>query len=190
MTIGYAMCGSFCTLSKSLLYMQSLVNLGYDIIPITSFNVKNLDTKFGKAIEFKQKIESICNRKIISSIEDAEPLGPKDLLDLLVIAPCTGNSLSKISLAITDTPVTMAAKSQLRVNKPVLIALCSNDALGLSAQNIGRLLCAKNIFFVPMYQDDINKKPNSLVSNFDLMQDSIHNALLGKQIYPIFNQIK
>lgn len=189
MTIGYAMCGSFCTLDKSISHMKTLIDIGYNIIPIISFNVKNLDTKFGKATEFRQKIEDICDNKIISSIEEAEPIGPKNLIDLLVIAPCTGNTLSKISLAITDTPVTMATKSQLRVNKPVLIALCSNDALGLSAQNIGKLLCVKNIFFVPMYQDDIKKKPNSLVSNFEIMQDSIKNALDRKQTYPIFNQI-
>lgn len=184
--IGYAMCGSFCTFSKAISQLKKLVSLGYDIVPIMSYNASKTDTRFGNAEEFVSQVEEITGKKIIDSIVSAEPIGPKKMCDLLIISPCTGNTLSKISLGITDTPVTMAAKSHLRIERPLLISLATNDALGATAQNIGRLLNTKNVYFVPMGQDDPVKKPNSLVSDFELVLDSAVSALDGKQIQPIF----
>ena len=184
--IGYALCGSFCTFSKSLKQLQKLVELDYDILPIMSYNAYNTNTRFGLASEFIEKIENMCNKKIINSINDAEPIGPKKLVDILIISPCTGNTLAKLSNAITDTPVTMAAKSHLRIGRPLLIALATNDALGASAQNIGKLLNTKNVYFVPMKQDDPKNKPNSLVADMDLIKDSMDAALNHVQIQPIF----
>lgn len=185
--IGFAMCGSFCTLSKCISEMQKLKDIGHDVFPIMSFNTFELDTKFGTANEFKNRIQNICeNKEIIHTIPQAEPIGPANLADVILIAPCTGNTLAKLCRGITDTPVTMAAKSQLRIRKPVVIALASNDALGASAQNIGKMLNAKNIYFVPMSQDDPEKKPNSLVAHFDLIPETIELALQNKQIQPVF----
>lgn len=184
--VGFAMCGSFCTFGKAIEQMKKLIEAKYKVFPIMSFNASRIDTRFGKAKDFISEIEGICDSKIINTIEGAEPIGPKNMADIILIAPCTGNTLGKLCSAITDTPVTMAAKSQLRVHKPVLISLATNDALGASAQNIGKMLNNKNIYFVPMSQDDPVKKPNSLVANFDLISSSIELALLGKQKQPIF----
>lgn len=183
--VGFAMCGSFCTFSKALEQMEKLILLGYDVIPIMSFNAYSTDTRFGKAEDFRKKIEDMCGKKIISSIKDAEPIGPKKMTDIMLIAPCTGNTLAKLSYAITDTPVTMAAKSHLRQNKPLLLSIATNDALGASAQNIGRLLNVKHVYFVPFSQDDAEKKPNSLVAHFDFIPSSLEYALSEKQIQPI-----
>ena len=184
--IGFAMCGSFCTFSKSINKMQLLKEKGHEILPIMSFNAYSLDTKFGKSKDFQKKIEKICNKSIISTIPDAEPIGPQKMVDIIVVCPCTGNTLAKLCNSITDTPVTMAIKSQLRINRPVVIALATNDALGGSAKNLGKMLNHKNIFFVPMHQDNPEKKPNSLVANFDLLENTITLALNKKQIQPIF----
>ena len=185
-TIGYAMCGSFCTFKNSILQIKKLVKRGFEIVPIMSFNASSMDTKFGKASDFKKEIEDICNRKIICTIPDAEPIGPKKMVDVLTICPCTGNTLGKLCNAITDTPVTMAAKSHLRIQRPVVISLATNDALGASAQNIGKALNTKNIFFVPLKQDDPKNKPKSLVADFDLLEETINMAINGIQIQPIF----
>ena len=184
-TIGFAMCGSFCTLSRAIDEMQKLKDTGYDILPIMSFNVFNLDTKFGKANDFIERVEHISKKSIIHNIVGAEPIGPKELADIMLVAPCSGNTLAKFCNGITDTPVTMAIKSQLRIKRPVVIALASNDALGVSAQNLGKALNNKNIFFVPMSQDDPEKKPNSLVAHFDMIPQTIDFALKNKQIQPI-----
>lgn len=184
--IGFAMCGSFCTFSESIKQMQILKEKGHEILPIMSFNAYNLNTKFGNAKDFRKKIEKICEKSIISTIPDAEPIGPKKMVDIIAVCPCTGNTLAKLCASITDTPVTMAVKSQLRIKRPVVIALATNDALGGSAKNLGKMLNHKNIFFVPMHQDDYEKKPNSLVSNFNLLEDTINLALQNKQIQPIF----
>ena len=184
--IGYAMCGSFCTFSKAIFEMSKLVSMGYDVLPIMSDNAYNTNTRFGRAEDFVTEIENITKKSVIHTITTSEPIGPKELCDILVVAPCTGNTLSKISLGITDTSVTMAVKSQLRVGRPVLLALASNDALGASAQNIGRLLNTKNIYFVPLSQDDPIKKPNSLVSHFELISECVELGLKARQAQPVF----
>jgi len=185
-TFGFALCGSFCTFSKALEQLHKLAEEGYGIVPVMSYNAYNTDTRFGKADDFIWEIEDTCNRKIIKTIVDAEPIGPKKMVDLMIVAPCTGNTLAKLANGITDTPVTMAVKSNLRIGSPVLIALATNDALAASAQNIGRLLNNKNIYFIPMAQDDPEKKPYSLVANFDLLLPAAMAALDGKQLQPVF----
>lgn len=185
-TIGFAMCGSFCTFSKAFEQMQRLVDMGYDVIPIMSRNASTTDTRFGRAEEMVKKAEKITGKRVLSTSVDTEPIGPKDMCDLLLIAPCTGNTLAKLSLGVTDTSVTMAAKSHLRVLKPVLLCVATNDALGASAQNIGRLLNTKNIYFVPLKQDDPVKKPNSLVADFSKIPVCAEAALNGKQVQPVF----
>ncbi len=186
--IGYAVCGSFCTHSKSADILRILVDKGYDVLPILSFNAATVDTRFGKASDFINKISKLCGRAPILSIHDAEPLGPKTPLEALVICPCTGNTLAKLALGITDTPVTMAAKAHMRASKPLLIALASNDAMSANLKNISLLLEKKNIWFVPMLQDDPIKKPHSLVADFSLVPDSLNYALEGKQLRPLFLQ--
>lgn len=185
-TVGFAMCGSFCTFSKAIEQMRILVGAGYDVLPIMSPIACSVDTRFGKAEDIVWEVEDICNKKIIKTIVDAEPIGPKKMADVMLIAPCTGNTLGKLSCGITDTSVTMAAKSHLRVQRPLVITLATNDALGASAQNIGKLLNVKHIYFVPLSQDDPKKKPNSLVAHFDLVLPTVEAALSGQQIQPIF----
>ena len=186
MKIGYCLTGSFCTFGKAIKVIEELVNKGHEVTPIMSENAYNTDTRFAKAIDIQNKLIEITGNSIIHTIEKAEPIGPKKMCDLLVIAPCTGNTLAKLSLGITDTAVTMAAKSHLRILRPVLLCVATNDALGASAQNIGRLLNTKNIYFVPLKQDDCIKKPNSLVADFDKLEDCVTLALQGKQHQPIF----
>lgn len=185
-SIGFAMCGSFCTFSKAIAQMKKLVELSYDVLPIMSQNAYTTDTRFGKAKDFIEEIEEITGKKIINTINSAEPIGPKKMCDLMLVCPCTGNTLSKMSLGITDTPVTMAVKSHLRVQRAVLLCVASNDALGASAQNIGKLLNTKNVFFVPLSQDDPKNKPNSLVSHFDLIPQCVQCALKKEQYQPVF----
>lgn len=187
-TIGYAMCGSFCTFAKSMEQMRELVKEGYQLLPIFSQNASSMDTRFGRAQDIIADVEAICGKKMINTIVGAEPIGPKKMLDLLLIAPCTGNTLAKLAQGITDTSVTMAAKSHLRIGRPVLIALATNDGLGASAQNIGRLANTKNIYFVPFSQDDVLKKPTSLVAHFNLIPQAVQAALAGKQLQPMLRQ--
>ncbi len=184
--IGYAITGSFCTISQSLSVMKSLMNEGYEILPIMSNNAYSLDTRFAKADDVRKKIIDITGKDIIHTIVDAEPLGPKINLDAMIISPCTGNTLSKIANGITDTSVCMAAKAHLRNNKPLLIALATNDALSANLKNISTLLSRKNVYFTPMIQDDPTNKPHSLVANFDLVSQALKMALAGKQISKIF----
>ena len=184
--IGFAMCGSFCTFEKAIREMEKLVNEGFNVIPILSETAYSTDTRFGTAVGFINRIESITGNRIISSISSAEPLGPKKMCDLLVVAPCTGNTLAKLNNGITDTAVTMAVKSHLRINRPVLICAATNDALGASAKNIGGLINTKNIYFVPMKQDDFLNKPKSMVGDFELIPDCVEKALNGSQVQPIF----
>lgn len=183
--IGFALCGSFCTFREVIDRLPELTKK-YEITPIMSFNAASLDTRFGKALDFIEELEQVCGRSLIQTIEEAEPIGPKDMFDLLVVAPCTGNTLAKLNLSITDTPVTMAVKSHLRGAKPVLLGLSTNDALSGAAKNFGGLMNTKHYYFVPMKQDDPAKKPNSLVSRFDLLEEAMETALERKQIQPIF----
>ncbi len=186
--IGFAMCGSFCTFSSVIEQMENLVSSGYEITPIMSFNAYSLDTRFGKATEFVEKIENICGKKIIHSIVEAEPIGPKKMFDALLVAPCTGNTLAKLANSIVDTPVCMAVKSHLRNNSPVVIAISTNDALSGCAKNIGTLMNLRNYYFVPFRQDNCMQKPTSLVARFDKIPQTIENALNNTQIQPVIEQ--
>ena len=183
--LGYAFCGSFCTISQSVDALKKLNEKHFDITPIVSQAVATTDTRFGKCADIIEKIENICGEKVISTIKDAEPIGPKKLLDVLVVAPCTGNTLGKIALGITDTPVTMAVKAHLRNNRPVVLCIATNDALSGSAKNIGALLNTKNIYFVPFYQDNCITKETSLIGDFELIEDTVNAAILGKQLQPL-----
>ena len=185
MKIGYIFTGSFCTFKKSIKKMKDLIKLGADIIPIMSFNSYKLNTRFGDAKEFITEIEDITGHKIIHSISEAEPIGPKKLTDIMVICPCSGNTISKLAYDIIDTPATMAVKSHLRNNLPVIIAISTNNALGANAENIGKLLNRKNYYFVPFKQDNPITKPRSIVADFDMLEKTIEFALNHEQISPI-----
>ncbi len=182
--LGFAICGSFCTLTRTLDVMQTLSE-HYDILPIMSEVAFSTDTRFGSAQSFKQKIENICQKPIIHTIASAEPIGPKRLCDIMLIAPCTGNTLAKLANGITDTCVTMAAKAHLRNSRPLVIAISTNDALSNSAKNIGALMNYKNIYFVPFSQDDHINKERSCVADLSLCEITLKNAIMGKQIQPI-----
>lgn len=185
-TAGFALCGSFCTFSRVIPQIERLIENGWSILPIMSETAYSTDTRFGEAKQFADRIEAMCKRKIIHTVAEAEPIGPKGLLDLLIIAPCTGNTLGKLANGITDTSVTLAAKAHLRNSRPVLIAVSTNDALGGSAKNIGLLLNSKNIFFVPMGQDDFKHKPNSVVADFDKIGEAAQLIIdENRQIQPI-----
>lgn len=185
---GFAICGSFCTFSKVIPQMKNLKEKGIDIYPIMSEVSYSTDTRFGKSEDFVKEIEEICSRKVISTVKDAEPIGPKKMLDILIIAPCTGNTLAKLALGIADTSVTLATKAHLRNARPVLIGVSTNDALGNAAKNIGSLMNYKNIFFIPMRQDDPDGKPNSIVADFTQTYESMKKALENKQLQPMIIQ--
>ncbi len=185
LTVGFALTGSYCTFSKVIPQIKVLKDEGYNIIPIMSENAGNTDTRFGRYEDIINKIENITGNTVIASIKSAEPIGPKKLLDALVIAPCTGNTLGKLAGGITDTSVTMAAKAILRNEKPVIIAVSTNDGLAGSAKNIGYLLNVRNIYFVPFGQDDAINKPRSLVAHMDRISDTLKDALISKQIQPV-----
>jgi len=182
--LGLALCGSFCTFSRVLEVFRGLTEK-YDVIPIMSENAAHTDTRFGKAEHFREVLEEYSGREIIDNIVTAEPIGPKKLLDVLVIAPCTGNTLAKLATGIADTSVTLAAKAHLRNGRPLILAVSTNDGLGANARNIGQLLARQNIYFVPFGQDDAKGKPDSLVAHFERIDDTIELALQGKQIQPL-----
>ena len=183
--IGYALTGSYCTFEKSLMQAEKLVELGAELILIMSENAASTDTRFGTAAEHIKRLRDICGRDVITSVADAEPIGPKSLTDIMAVIPCTSNTAAKLAGSITDTAVTMAVKSHLRGGKPVVLAIASNDSLLGSARNIGELFNRRNYYFVPMKQDDIIKKPASLVAEFDMLPDAIEAALDGIQLRPI-----
>ena len=184
--VGYALTGSFCTFAKSLAQMEHLAQSGeYDLYPIMSEFAYATDTRFGAAAGFIERIEVLCKRPVIHTIGEAEPIGPKGYLDILIVAPCTGNTLGKLAWGITDSTVTMAAKAHLRNRRPVLLGVSTNDALGASAKNIGMLLNAKNLYFVPMGQDDPAHKPASVVAHFELLEEAVKAALEGVQLQPV-----
>lgn len=184
--IGYAFCGSYCTHRASLAQMEQLLRAGYDILPIMSNNVYSTDTRFGTARELVEKVEGLCGHEVVHTIVDAEPLGPKVSLDAMIICPCTGNTLAKLAAGITDTAVCMAAKAHLRGNRPLVIALASNDALSANLKNIATLLSRKYVYFVPLFQDDPEKKPHSLIADFSLLKPTLDCAFEGKQYQKIF----
>ena len=184
-TIGFAMTGSFCTFQKVMTEIENLIKCGAKIIPIMSDTAYNTGTRFGSAEMFRERFSGMSGNKIIKTVAEAEPIGPKGYLDLLIVAPCTGNTLAKLAAGIADTSVTMAAKAHLRNQKPVLLAVSTNDGLGNAAKNIGSLLNYKNIFFVPFGQDDYMEKPNSLIADMLLIPDTIDAALSGKQFEPL-----
>lgn len=183
--IGFALTGSFCTFSKTIEQMENLANLGAEIIPIMSYNSYNLDTKFGTTLEHINKIKEITKKDIIHTIQEAEPIGPKKMTDIMIIAPCSGNTIAKLANGVTDTPVVMAAKSHLRNQKPLVIAISTNDALSGSAENIGKLLNRKHYYFVPFRQDNPITKPNSLVFDSKSIVETLEKALELEQIQPI-----
>ena len=184
MKIGFAMCGSFCTFAQVFPIMEELAKT-HKVIPIFSQNVYTIDSRFGTAQSHYQRAAEICQTPPIHTISDAEPIGPKKLLDALIIAPCTGNTLAKLAHSIADTPVTMAAKSHLRNGRPVLIAPSTNDALAGAAENIGKLLARRHYYFVPFGQDDAHGKPTSLVADFRQIPQALEAAMNGKQLQPI-----
>lgn len=184
-TLGFAMCGSFCTFEKAAAQMENLSRT-YHILPLMSQNAYTTDTRFGKAEDWVKRVEEISGHEVLHTIVQAEPIGPKGMVDVLTVAPCTGNTLSKIASGITDTPVTMAVKSALRIGIPVVLCCATNDAMAASGPNLLRLLNTKNVYLVPLRQDDPVKKPVSLVADFTLLSQAISLALEGKQLQPVF----
>jgi len=184
MTVGFAMCGSFCTFADVFPAMEALAK-EHDVIPIFSFASVQTDSRFGTARQHLDTAREICGRAPLQTIAGVEPIGPKKLLDALVIAPCTGNTLAKLAHSIADTPVTMAAKSHLRNGRPVIVAVSTNDALAGAAENIGKLLGRKHYYFVPFGQDDAVHKPTSMVADFAQISQTLECAMAGRQIQPI-----
>lgn len=184
-TIGFAMCGSFCTFEKSLAQLEFLAQT-YNILPLMSQTAYETDTRFGKAADWVARLEQAAGREVLHTLVQAEPIGPKGLVDAMVVCPCTGNTLSKIAVGITDTPVTMAVKSSLRIGIPVVLCCATNDAMAASGPNLLRLLNTKNVYLVPLRQDDPVKKPVSLVADFSLLPRTIALALEGRQLQPVF----
>lgn len=184
-TVGFALTGSHCTFAETMPQIQRFVDAGAKVIPIASYSLMTTDTRFGSSEDWQKRLKDITGNDIISTIVDAEPLGPSKLLDVMVIAPCTGNTTAKLANAMTESPVLMAAKAQMRNLRPLVLAISTNDGLGLNAANIAKLLVAKNIFFVPYGQDAPAAKPNSLVARMDLIMETCEAALEGKQLQPM-----
>lgn len=183
--IGFGLTGSHCTYDAVFPEIEKLVNAGAEVLPVVTFTVKNTETRFGKGEDWVQRIEELTGNKVIDSIVKAEPLGPKIPLDCMVIAPLTGNSMSKFANAMTDSPVLMAAKATLRNQKPVVLGISTNDALGLNGVNLMRLMATKDIYMIPFGQDDPVKKPNSMVARMGMLSDTILEAMNGKQLQPV-----
>ena len=184
--LGYAFCGSFCTHARALEEMRKLLDAGYEIQPIFSETVWSTGTRFGSAEALRREVESLCSHAVIHTVVDAEPLGPSLPLDALIVSPCTGNTLAKIANGITDTAVCMAVKAHLRSDRPLVISLASNDALSANLKNIATLLSRKHVYFVPMHQDDPEKKPHSLVADFSLLSPTLAAAFEGRQFRRLF----
>ena len=185
LTVGFALAGSHCTLPEVMPHIKRFVDAGARVIPIVTNTIMTTDTRFGTSENWQKQLKDITGNDIISTIVDAEPLGPSKLLDVMVIAPCTGNTTSKLANAMTESAVLMAAKAQMRNQRPLVLAISTNDGLGLNATNIAKLLITKNIYFVPFGQDAPQAKPNSLVARMDLVIDTCEAALQGKQLQPM-----
>ena len=184
--IGIALSGSFCTFDRVMNEMERLVAQGHQVTPIVSFHTAQTDTRFGNAADILARLEQITGRSPLRTLPQVEPLGPKDMLDVLVVAPCTGTTLGRLANGLSDTPVTLAVKSMLRRSRPIVLAVSTNDALGASMRNIGQLKNVKHLYFVPMRQDDPVVKPNSLVADFEQIEPTVQHALAGQQIQPLF----
>ncbi|MDF2927266.1 MAG: spoVFB [Paenibacillaceae bacterium] len=184
-TVGFALTGSHCTFAETMPQIQRFVDAGARVIPIASYTLMTTDTRFGKSEDWQKRLKDITGNDIISTIVDAEPLGPSKLLDVMVIAPCTGNTTAKLANAMTESPVLMAAKAQMRNHRPLVLAISTNDGLGLNAANIAKLLVAKDIYFVPYGQDAPSAKPNSLVARMELIMETCEAAIEGKQLQPM-----
>ena len=183
--VGIAVCGSFCTFKKAFEAAKRLSDLGAELIPIMSFNASALSTRFGKAEDNVKILEEIAGKPIINTIEGAEPIGPKKMTDIMLLPNCTGNTLAKLAMSVTDSPVTMAVKSHLRGGRPVVINVATNDALSGSAKNIGTLMNLKHYYFVPLKQDDYIKKPTSAIGDFDRIEEALKAAMNGIQLQPV-----
>lgn len=190
LTIGFAVCGSFCTFKAVFEEIKKLKNSGHEIIPIMSENSYSFDTRFGDAAHWREQFRAITGKAIIHTIPQAEPIGPKKMLDALIIAPCTGNTLAKLSNGVADTCVTLAAKAHLRNGRPLIIAPSTNDALSNAGKNIGALLNYKNIYFVPFGQDSFQNKPTSMVADFSRIAEALEGALKGEQVQPVIIEPK
>lgn len=186
MRIGYALTGSFCTFERSFRAAERLIGQGHELWPILSFQAASTDTRFGTAQDWLTRFSSLCGKEALTTLPQVEPIGPKKLLDILAVAPCTGTTLGRLSCGISETPVTLAVKSQLRAQRPVVLAVSTNDALGMSMRSLALLKNVRHMYFVPMRQDDVVNKPNSLVADFDRLEETLLNAAQGEQIQPLF----
>lgn len=187
-TVAFAVCGSFCTLGAAVAQAEQLVRQGWELLPVMSYAASGLNTRFGRADEWKARLETLTGHRVLDTLQDVEPLGPRQLARALVVAPCTGTTLARLAAGLSDTPVTLAAKSLLRVGCPVLLAVSTNDGLGASGENIARLMQRKHYFFVPYGQDDAAQKPQSLKADLTLLPAALEAALHGQQLQPVLRE--
>ena len=187
-TVAFAVCGSFCTLGAAVAQAEQLVRQGWELLPVMSYAASGLNTRFGRADEWKARLETLTGHRVLDTLQDVEPLGPRQLARALVVAPCTGTTLARLAAGLSDTPVTLAAKSLLRVGCPVLLAVSTNDGLGASGENIARLMQRKHYYFVPYGQDDAAQKPQSLKADLTLMPAALEAALHGQQLQPVLRE--
>ncbi len=187
-TVAFAVCGSFCTLGAAVAQAEQLVRQGWELLPVMSYAASGLNTRFGRADEWKARLETLTGHRVLDTLQDVEPLGPRQLARALVVAPCTGTTLARLAAGLSDTPVTLAAKSLLRVGCPVLLAVSTNDGLGASGENIARLMQRKHYYFVPYGQDDAAQKPQSLKANLTLLPAALEAALHGQQLQPVLRE--
>lgn len=187
-TVAFAVCGSFCTLGVAVAQAEQLVRQGWELLPVMSYAASGLNTRFGRADEWKARLETLTGHRVLDTLQDVEPLGPRQLARALVVAPCTGTTLARLAAGLSDTPVTLAAKSLLRVGCPVLLAVSTNDGLGASGENIARLMQRKHYYFVPYGQDDAAQKPQSLKADLTLLPAALEAALHGQQLQPVLRE--
>lgn len=187
-TVAFAVCGSFCTLGAAVAQAEQLVRQGWELLPVMSYAASGLNTRFGRADEWKDRLETLTGHRVLDTLQDVEPLGPRQLARALVVAPCTGTTLARLAAGLSDTPVTLAAKSLLRVGCPVLLAVSTNDGLGASGENIARLMQRKHYYFVPYGQDDAAQKPQSLKADLTLLPAALEAALHGQQLQPVLRE--
>ena len=186
--LAFAVCGSFCTLGAAVAQAEQLVRQGWELLPVMSYAASGLNTRFGRADEWKARLETLTGHRVLDTLQDVEPLGPRQLARALVVAPCTGTTLARLAAGLSDTPVTLAAKSLLRVGCPVLLAVSTNDGLGASGENIARLMQRKHYYFVPYGQDDAAQKPQSLKADLTLLPAALEAALHGQQLQPVLRE--